>query len=143
MGITPVNYVIYAGQDFSDDITIMINGVPVSFTTEVPPVSFLFTAKTNINLPDDDESVLSFNWSPPDLLVGGLPSGVMFLQLTNAQINFMLAESLDLVATNAVIPPASPFNWYYDVKMVCPGPVVSIIQWGVITIGQPVTTRVI
>lgn len=111
-------------------------------------VTFLFSAKLLLpknSIPlyggDTGSNEIEFDWTQTNIIVNGLPIGMTFLQINNNLTNAMLSASLAL-APNATYAN-NPFNWSYEVRMVCPTNLVSSIQTGVIAITQPVSGRII
>lgn len=120
-----LNLVIQQGATLSVGIELVVNDVNnVQQPVDITGNQFLFTAKTNINLPDTDPSVIEVNWQETSTPKQGTTSLVVPENLT---------ETMQLVA------------YSYQVWMVSsvtsPSPVVTPLFSGTLTVVQPVSTR--
>lgn len=120
-----LNLVCQQGQTLTVGIQLIVkdeNGVsqPVDITGN----QFLFTAKTDINLPDTDPSVINVNWQETNTPTQGITSLVVPSNLT---------ETMQLVA------------YFYQVWMVSsvlsPSPIITPLFSGTLTVVQPVSSR--
>ena len=120
-----LNLVCQQGQTLTVGIQLIVkdvNGVsqPVDITTK----HFEFTAKTDINLPDTDPTVIQVNWTETKTPTQGTTSLVVPSNVT---------EDMQLVP------------YYYQVWMVdsitSPSPIVTPLFNGTLTMVQPVSSR--
>jgi hypothetical protein len=104
------------GATLSTQITLKLDGAPVDVTGG----TFQFTAKLDVDLPDDDPSVVKVDWSEIDTPT----QGVTWLKIPAA-----ITATMQLAA------------YEYQVRFVSAGGVVTPIVRGVLTIVQPVSSR--
>jgi hypothetical protein len=120
-----LNLVCQQGQTLTVGIQLLVkdaNGVsqPVDITGN----KFEFTAKTDINLPDTDPSVIKLDWTETAHPTQGITS---------------LVVPSDVTATMQLVP------YYYQVWMISslgsPEPIVTPLFNGTLTVTQPVSAR--
>ena len=120
-----LNLCVQQGATLSSNIVLVVkdtNGVtqPVDITGN----QFEFTAKTDINLPDTDPSVVEIDWTEVT---------------TPTQGSTWLVVPADVTQTMQSVP------YFYQVRMVqsptSPSPIVTALFNGTLTVIQPVSTR--